>query len=144
MQYDILYVKVEVVNNVDFVIYSTQLVKLNDVSHNNAEIPGGKPFLHEAVDRHEFQINYSFKKTVSGSHHQGNLKYGETAGMQCTSNAFFTICFSVIKSISIWKSLYLDYILDQGEQLIKSLNVNHPLAADELTLFVKLSYLTLN
>ena len=66
--------KVEVVSNVDFVISSNQLVKLNDVSHNNAEIPAEKPVLHEAVDKHEFQINYSFKTSVSGTFHQGNLK----------------------------------------------------------------------
>ena len=40
--------------------------------------------------------------------------------------------------MSIWKSRDLDYILDQGDQLIKSLNVNHPLANDELPLFVKI------
>ena len=70
MQYDILYVKVEVVNNVDFVIYSNQLVKLNDVSHNNAEIPGGKPFLHEAVDKNTsskliIHLRNSFRKSPS-------------------------------------------------------------------------------
>ena len=54
LQYDILYIKVEVINNVDFVISSSQLVKLNDVFHDNAEIPVEKPFLHEAVDKHEF------------------------------------------------------------------------------------------
>ena len=41
-----------------------------------------KPFLHKTVDKHEFQVNYSFKKSVSGTYHQGNLKYGETAGIQ--------------------------------------------------------------
>ena len=58
MQYDILYIKDEVVNNVDFAISSNQLVKLNDVSHNNSDIPAEKPFLHEAADTLEFQISY--------------------------------------------------------------------------------------
>ena len=79
------------------------------------------------LTKDEFQINCSVKKSVSGTYHQGNLKYGETVGMQCTSNAFFAICFPAIKSVSIWKSWDLDYILDQGDQLIKSLKVNHPL-----------------
>ena len=95
LQYDILYMKVGVFDNVNFVISSNQPVKLNDVSHNNAEIPAEKPFFHEAVDSHEFQINYSFKKSVSGTYCQGKLKYGETAGIQCTSNGFFAINFCV-------------------------------------------------
>ena len=54
------------------------------------------------------------------SHHQGNLKYREPAGMQCTSNAFFSIEYSVIKNTSIWKSWDLDYILEQGDIFFKS------------------------
>ena len=42
MEYDILYIKAEVVNNVHFVRSSNQLVKLNDVSQNNAEISADK------------------------------------------------------------------------------------------------------
>ena len=42
LEYDILYIKAEVVNNVHFVRSSNQLVKLNDVSHNNAEISADK------------------------------------------------------------------------------------------------------
>ena len=98
---------------------SNQLVKLNNVSHNNAEILVEKRFFYESVDKHEFQINYSFKKSVSGIYYQRSLKYRETVGIQCTSNAFFAICFSAIKSMSIWKSWDLHYILDQGNQLIK-------------------------
>ena len=54
LQYDILYIKGEIVNNVDFVISWNQLARLNDISQNNAEISAEKPFLHEAVDKHEF------------------------------------------------------------------------------------------
>ena len=42
LEYDILHIKAEVVNNVHFVRSSNQLVKLNDVSHNNAEISADK------------------------------------------------------------------------------------------------------
>ena len=44
--------------------------------------------------------------------HQGNCKYGESAVMQCTSNAYISIVFSVVKNINLWKSLDLDYILE--------------------------------
>ena len=64
------------------------------------------------------------KKVVLGSYHQGNLKYGETAGIQCTSNAFIAVCFSAVKNVSIWKSWDLGFILDQGghfNEVFKSL-----------------------
>lgn len=64
-------------------------------------MPAEKPFLHEGVDKHQFQIKYSFKKSVSGTCHLGNLKYGETSEIQCTSNAFFVIFFSAIKTVNL-------------------------------------------
>ena len=57
--------------------------------------------LHEAVGKREIQINYLFKNSVQGTYHQGNLKYNETGGIQCTVYAFFAICVSASKSMSI-------------------------------------------
>ena len=33
-------------------------------------------------------------KSVQGSFHQGNDKFLETAGVQCSSNCFFAVCYS--------------------------------------------------
>ena len=52
--------------------------------------------------------HFAIKKSIQASHHQGHFKYGESAGMQCTSNAYFSIAYSVIKRPSIWKSWDLD------------------------------------
>ena len=52
------------------------------------------------------------KVTQYQASHQGNCKYGESAVMQCTSNAYISIVFSVVKNINLWKSLDLDYILE--------------------------------
>ena len=52
--------------------------------------------------------------------------------MQCTSNAYFAIIFSAIKSIDIWKTFDLDYILEQGDSIFKQVGVYQPLAVDEL------------
>ena len=54
--------------------------------------------------------------------------------MQCTSNAYLAIIFSAIKNIGLWKSHDLDYILDQGDRIFKSVGINQPLAVDELPL----------
>ena len=76
------------------------------------------------------------KKAVLGTFHQGNPKYGTTAGIQCTSNAFIAICFSVVKRVSNWKSFDLDYILDQGDKLMKLLEARGALCIDQLPLSV--------
>ena len=38
--------------------------------------------------------------------------------------------------MGLWKSLDLDIILAQGDELFKSIRINKPLAADELPLTV--------
>ena len=60
------------------------------------------------------------KKAVSGSNHYGNLKYDETAGIQCTITALIAVCFSAVKNISVWKSWNLDFILNQGDIFMTS------------------------
>ena len=44
---------------------------------------------------------YGIKKAVQVTFHQGNTRFGETAGIQCTSNSYFAIIFSEIKSFTL-------------------------------------------
>ena len=64
--------------------------------------------------------NFAIKKSIQASHHQGHLKYRESAGIQCTSNAYFSIAYFAIKKLSIGKSCDLDHILERGDILFKS------------------------
>ena len=54
-------------------------------------------------------------------HHQGdNIRYGsDSAGKQCTPNAYFAITFSSIKRVSVWKCFDLDYLLERGDKIFK-------------------------
>ena len=52
--------------------------------------------------------------------------------MQFTSDAYFAIIFSALKSIDIWKTFDLDYIVEQGDNIFKQIGVYQPLAVDEL------------
>ena len=45
------------------------------------------------------------KKAVLGSYHHGNLKYDETASIQCTSNALIAVCFSAVKNVSSFEAM---------------------------------------
>ena len=57
--------------------------------------PGPTPFVNK------------IQKVVLGNFHQGNLKFGNTAGVQCACNALFAICFSVVKKIQSGSPLIL-------------------------------------
>ena len=82
--------------------------------------------------------NYYIKRALHGTYHQGNEKFGEAAGIKCTSNDFYTICYLVLKNVSTWAYFDLDYIIAQGDNLWKCLEVHEPLAVDDLPLSVKL------
>ena len=43
--------------------------------------------------------------------------------MLYTSNAYFAIIFSAIKSTDIWKTFDLDYILEHGDNIFKQVGV---------------------
>ena len=42
-------------------------------------------------------ISNKIRKVVLGSFHQGHPKFGDTSGIQCSCNALYAVCFSVIK-----------------------------------------------
>lgn len=75
---------------------------------------------------------YEVMKSVQGSFNQGDIRFKESAGQQCSCIALYAVCWSVVKRVSCWKSFDLDYILVQGDKLYKSLGKDHYLNVDEL------------
>ena len=73
-------------------------------------------------------VPYKIQKSVLGSFNQGHPKFGATAGIQCACNALYTICFSTIKNVSIWKTFDIDYILERGDETVKILGISRPLS----------------
>ena len=63
-------------------------------------------------------------KSVQGSYNQGNERFGLTAGRQCTCNALSSVAFTLIKSPGIWNSRDMDFILENGDAIYKSLNID--------------------
>ena len=68
-------------------------------------------------------VTYKIQKAVLGTFHQGHSKFGSTSGIQCCCNALYAICFSLVKKVSIWKSWDLDYILENGDAVFKSIGI---------------------
>ena len=65
---------------------------------------------------------YEIIKSVQENFNQSNVALlGTTAGKQYSCNTLFSICWSVVRDVSNWTSVDLNYILVQVEKLYKSL-----------------------
>ena len=81
----------------------------------------------------------NIEKVIMGSFHQGNTRFGLTAGTQCACNSFFALCWSHVKKVYRWNTNDLDHILNEGGILYKSLGTMDLLSADELPRSVMMS-----
>ena len=86
----------------------------------------------KVIQVHHTVGHMELKKAVQGTFHLGDTRFGETASLRCTTNAYFTIIFSAKKKVSLWKAIEINYILDKGDMLFKTLGINQPLAFNEL------------
>ena len=67
------------------------------------------------------------------SFHQGHPKFGETAGVQCTCNTFFALCWAEIKRATIWTSWHLEISLLSVRDLPCNLEIEgHPVFVERL------------
>ena len=79
------------------------------------------------------------EKSVHGSYHQGDAKFGFSAGKQCSCMSLTAICWSSVKKVNTWKENDLDFILNEGDIVYKSLNLNRTLYVDELPTQIQIS-----
>ena len=72
-------------------------------------------------------------KTVHGSCHQANPKFGPTAGTQCMCNSLASLCYFKIKPLRFWTTSDIDIILDYGNAAYSRLGfVNEYLSFDDI------------
>ena len=76
----------------------------------------------------------TFVKITQGSFNQGNGRFGESAGKQCTCCSLFSIIFSTIKSPGYWTRPDLDYILSNGTEIYRNTNKHN----NDYVLFIEL------
>ena len=69
---------------------------------------------------------------IQGSYNQGHSKYGDEAGKQYAAVSLFAVALSQSLQPEIWTTKQIDYILDQGTELYKSINIPRYLEAHEL------------
>ena len=61
-------------------------------------------------------------KVVQATHHQGDVRYGMSRGIQCSCISLMSVCWTLLKSVSIWDSFDLDFTIQKEDLLFKSLN----------------------
>ena len=71
-------------------------------------------------------------KIVRATHHQGDLKYGATTGIQCSCISLMSVCWNSFMSVTTWDGTDLDMILVNGDWLFKSFNQYRLLGVDDL------------
>ena len=84
-------------------------------------------------------------KVVQATHHQGDAKYGESRGMQCSCMALMSVGWTLLKPISRWHTSDLDDILLNGDLPFKSISKLRYLRIDHMPNRVKVknSFLTI-
>uniref|UniRef100_A0A7M5XKG6 Uncharacterized protein n=1 Tax=Clytia hemisphaerica TaxID=252671 RepID=A0A7M5XKG6_9CNID len=61
-----------------------------------------------------------------------NEIFGHTAGKQCAAITVFSVCWTNIRKINVWKDYDLDYILHKGDKVFKDTGINRPLYINKL------------
>ena len=88
-----------------------------------------KKFISEADSFVSRSIHIS--KIVQGTHHQEDICYATTAGIQCLCISLIAVCWSLIQSISRRDSNDFDWILRKDDEF-KSLNKFKLLGVEDL------------
>ena len=57
------------------------------------------------------------------THHQGDICYGTTTGIQCSCMSLMSISWRILKTIARWDNDDLNKILQNGDCLFKSLSI---------------------
>ena len=68
---------------------------------------------------------------IQGSFHQGNQRFGDTAGIQCSCNALVALAYSKFRKLALWKTHDLDFILSEGDSNFKKLGFRESVFVDE-------------
>ena len=80
--------------------------------------------MSEQVETNHISVPFLFEKVVTGSFHQGDVRFCYSAGKQCVAMSLYAAAFATIKGISYWSSNTLDSILEYGGRFYKSIGID--------------------
>ena len=115
--------------NLIFLKVNYTLLLSGDVELN----PGPRTKENQDIQGFVSQPNLkNFKKVVLGNFNQGHEMFGSNANKQGATNSLFSICWTTVRNINIWKDFDLDYILHKGNMIFKDTGLSHSLQFNEI------------
>ena len=76
--------------------------------------------------------DYTIIKVVQATHHQGNVKYGISRGIQYSCMSLMSINWTLFRSPGLWDKFDFDWILGKGDQLFKFMGKFRYLGMEDL------------
>ncbi|XP_041461895.1 uncharacterized protein LOC121413207 [Lytechinus variegatus] len=64
-------------------------------------------------------VNMQIKPVAQGTFHQGDMRFGDSAGKQCVANSLSALLYSKMKNANDWDNKDLDKILANGDELYR-------------------------
>ena len=69
---------------------------------------------------------------IQGTHHESDIRYGMSRGIQCSCMSLMSVCWTLFKSVRVWDSFDLGCILQKADLLFKSLDNYRYLGMEDL------------
>ena len=76
--------------------------------------------------------DYVIFRLVQTTHHQGDVRYGASRGIQYSCMSLISVSWLLLKSPGLWYRSHLDYILDKGDHLLKFIGKFEYLGREDL------------
>ena len=76
--------------------------------------------------------DYTIIKVVQATHHQGNVKYGTSRGIQYSYMPLMSINWTLFRSPGLWDKFDFDWVLGKGDQLFKFMGKFRYLGMEDL------------
>ena len=77
-------------------------------------------------------MNHTIIKVVQATHHQGDVRYGASRGIQCFYISVISVSWTLFKSPGLWYKFDLHSILGKVDQLFKIIGKFRYLGMEDL------------
>ena len=76
---------------------------------------------------------YTIICVVQVTHHQGDIRYGTSWGIQCSCMSLVSLTWTSLRSPGLWNKFALDSILGKGDQLFNFMGKFRYLGMEDLS-----------
>ena len=76
--------------------------------------------------------DYTIIKVVQATHHQGDVRYGASRGIQCSCMSLISVSWTLFKFLGLWDKFDSDSIIGKEDQLFKIIGKFRYLGMEDL------------